>query len=128
MQTLTYGLQRPDNGDKGSIFFPALYDNITQLDSHSHNGVNSPKLSTASITNSTQSIDKTNWAAVGDGTGRFAQNVTMPGGLDYDVNHIIFHNAASPYFLMHLDIEKVSTTVYKVYINDNTIDLTAVYL
>lgn len=125
MQTLTYGLKLPEQGDKGSIFFPALEDDITQLDGHNHNGANSPKLTPAAITNVSQSILAAAWAAVGDGTGRSSQVVTMPVGYTYDAQGIQLRSAAGD--LMVLDIEKVGASSYRVYINDNTIALTALY-
>lgn len=49
MTTLTYGLKRPATGDLGSVWFPAIEGNITQLDAHSHNGVDSPQLTNTGI-------------------------------------------------------------------------------
>ena len=45
--TLSYGFVRPATGDKGSVFFPALEDNITQLNSHDHDGTDSALMTAA---------------------------------------------------------------------------------
>ena len=127
MQTLTYGLKLPENGDKGSIWFPALEDNITQLDAHSHNGVNSAKLNSTALNKTTQSISAANWVAVGDGTGRYSQDVVLPGGITYDNIVISFKIDSVSKANIFLDMEKVTGSTYKVYINDNTLDLVAVY-
>lgn len=127
MQTLTYGLKLPENGDKGSIWFPALEDDITQLDGHSHNGTDSAKLTTASINNTTQSILAVNWVAVGDGTGRYYQNITLPAALSYDTINISFKTTAATVDPLLLDVEKITASSYKVFINDNSLSLTAIY-
>ena len=127
MEVLTYGLKKPETGDKGSTFFPALEDDITQLDAHNHNGVNSAKLSTSSLVNSTQAILAAGWIALGDGTGRYYQNVTMAGGLAYDGQLIAFRKTDGNKDYLCLDVEKVSANTYKVYCNDNTLNVTALY-
>ena len=75
--TLTYGLIRPDTGDKGNVFFPALEDNITQLDAHTHNGVDSAPIPSSSIAPNVVNVDTTGWVATGNGF--FTKNQTFPG-------------------------------------------------
>lgn len=124
MQTLTYGMQVPNNGDFGSAFYPALAANFTQLDGHTHNGTDSPKITTLSLSPTTQAISHTNWVLVTGGIYR--QAVTIPGGLTYD-NVIIDMRDATTGHYYDLTIEKISNGQYYVYINDNTVDLTAYY-
>ena len=125
MQTLTYGHKLPEDGDKGSVWFPALEDNINQDDAHSHNGTDSAKISSASVTNLTQAIASGSWVAVGDGTGRFRQAVTLPGTVTFDTLIIRFRDASGNIY--YLNTEKISANSFYVYINDNTLDLTAIY-
>jgi len=127
MQTLTYGLKQPEDGDKGSIFFPALEDNIIQLDAHYHDGIDSSLIPTASLVYSTSSILSAAWVAVAGHTGLYSQTVTMPTGLTYDNRVITFKDASTGHVYL-LTIEKVSANSYEVYINDNSIDLTAIYV
>lgn len=47
--TLPYGLVKPVDGDRGSVWFPALAADIVQLDAHTHNGVDSAQLGNSGI-------------------------------------------------------------------------------
>ena len=124
MVTLTYGLKRPETGDSGTVLFTALEDNITQLDSHTHNGVNSPALTAAAIVGTTQSVASGSWLASG-ATGHYRQQVTVPAGFDFDVVQIGFRTAAGA--VIFPTVERVSDTQYLVYTTDNTQTFTAIY-
>ncbi len=126
MQTLTYGLKLPESGDEGTTLFDALEDNITQLDGHTHNGVNSPSLTAASIVGVTASISSGSWAAYGGPTGFYRQTVTLPAGFSFDTVSITIRESVtgSPIFPT---IEKVSATQYRVYTTNNTLSFTACY-
>jgi len=125
--TLTYGRKVPADGDKGTSFFDDLEDNIAVDDAHTHDGTNSSTLSTSSITNATTSILSAAWVAVAGKTGLYSQNVTMPTGLTLGKRGVLFIDASTGHFYL-LSVEQVSTTEYTVYINDNTISLTAIYV
>lgn len=125
MLTLTYGYKKPETGDRGSVFFPALEDDIQQLNDHNHDGSNSSKLTSSAVTATTQAILAAAWVAQGGGT--YKQTVTMPGALQYNDYYPLFKNTATKHELL-LTVERVSNTSYDVYINDNTINLTAFYL
>ena|ERR1700692_470620 len=124
MLTLTYGFKKPQTGDNGSVFFPALEGNFQQLNDHTHNGTNSALLPTASLAVTTQAIASGGWSSQGGGTYR--QLVTLPGGLQFDAIVISMRDAATGNYI-NPTIEKVSATTYYVYINDNTLNLTAYY-
>lgn len=125
MQTLSKGFKKPQTGDKGSVFFPALEDNIQQLNDHSHNGSNSQLLTASASTAVTQSISSASWSHQGGGTYR--QTVTMPGVITFDTHAIELRNSATNRKLF-LDVEKVTSNTYYVYVNDNTLNLTALYV
>ncbi len=111
-------------GDKGSVFFPALENDIQQLNDHTHNGLNSAKIPSSSVTTSTQNVAAAGWASVSD--GRYRQSVTLAGGLLYDEKVITFKDQTTKAVLI-LGIEKVSATAFYVYSNNNTLDLTVCY-
>jgi hypothetical protein len=125
MITLTYGLKKPVSGDKGSIFFPALEDNFTQLDGHTHNGVNSAKIPSSSMSLITQSILAASWVSMGGGT--FRQAVTLPNSMLYD-QHIIKFRVTSSGHEIFPTIEKLAANQYYIYVNDNTLGVTAIYV
>jgi hypothetical protein len=125
MQTLSYGYKKPDKGDKGSVFFPALEDNITLVNNHSHNGTNSAKLDSNALSLTTQALASVNWVLVGGGTYR--QAVVIPNGMLWDNKILLFRDSVT-YEQLYLSTENISTTQYYVYINDNTKSLIVTYL
>lgn len=127
--TLSYGFVKPATGDKGSVFWPALEDNIGQLNDHTHQGSDSAKLTAAASEAVTQSVSAAGWGSLADGLYR--QTVTLPAALTgvggtYDDYAIETRNAANGRKLF-LQTEKLSSTTFRVWCNDNTIDLTVVY-
>lgn len=128
MQTLTYGYELPETNDKGSVFFPALENNITQLNDHDHDGSNSARLTAQSITGVSQTITSGSWSATSGGTYR--QLVTMPPGTTFDDYGIVFRLASggSSGHQVNLSVEKVSASTFYVYINDNSVDVKILYL
>lgn len=123
--TTTYGYKRPANGDLD--WWTQLQYNIDRSDTHAHDGVNSPVLTTAAISKFIQSIPAT-WTLISG--GNYSQNVTMPA--DY-----LFSTGVSIKFYINgggedgaevfLSLEKLTDSTYKIYINDNTLALKAVY-
>lgn len=125
MQTLTKGYLKPQTGDKGDVFFPALETDIQQINDHTHTGSDSQRLTSAAVTAVSQSISSAGWGASGSG---YRQLVTVPGTMLYDEYIIVFRDQASPKPQLHLGVEKVSSNTYYVYCNDNTLSITAFYL
>ena len=122
--TLTYGFVRPTTGDVGSSFFGNLEDNITRTNDHDHNGTNSKKLTSASITARTGTLLAASWASEGNGT--YSQTVSMPVGMSFDDYFLCFKNASG--HQVFPTVEKVSSSSYEVFVNDNTLVLTVLYL
>jgi hypothetical protein len=122
--TLSYGFKKPQDGDRGSTFFDDLEADIQQLNDHTHNGTNSSLLSIQAITVTTQAISSASWAAQGGGT--YKQTVTLPGTLTYDAIGMEFRITSSKH-VIYPTIEKVSSTTYDIYTNDNSIGVTAIY-
>lgn len=120
MQTLSHGYEKPQNPDTGDLFFPALERNIQRDNDHTHNGLDSALL--ASLT---QSISSGLWVAAPIGGGVYRQAVTVPTGVNYDVCQIWFKLSTGEYVLP--SVERISTTQYYVYTNDNTLTYTAYY-
>jgi hypothetical protein len=123
--TLTYGLVRPNDGDRGATFWDELAGNITKLDAHDHDGTDSPRLTTAASTAMTSSVSAASWGAT-IGNGQYRQLITLPAALSYDSVQITFRETTNneTVFTKHI---KASASTYYVYTNDNTLALTAVY-
>lgn len=123
MLTLTYGFKKPQNGDKGSVFWDALALNCQLVNDHTHDGTNSAKLTAFATTAYTQPLAGP-WVLVANGVYR--QLVTVASGHLVDDYNISFRDTTSGYAYL-LSYEKVSSTTFYVYINDNSVSVTAVY-
>lgn len=123
MITTTYGYKKPVANDKGPTIFPAMEFNIDRLDQHDHDGVNSKPLSASAIAVTTQNILAAGWVLVANGI--YKQTVTLAGALLY--NNVITQFRKTNGDIIMLTQKKISATTYDVYINDNSIDIVAVY-
>jgi hypothetical protein len=120
MNTLSYGFLQPEPPDTGDIFFPGLTANWAQVNNHNHDGSTSAPLATQ-----TQSILSANWLSAAIGGGLYYQTLTVPTGLSFDVCQVWFKLSSGQY--VNLSIERVSSTTFNIFINDNTLNLTAYY-
>lgn len=125
MIVLSYGYKQPETGDKGSVWFPALEFDINRLNLHSHNGLDSAKLSSTSVVATVQVVTSAGWVAQGGGT--YKQTVTCPAGITVDDYEIaVWDNVAGN--KLYLTTVKVSANTFDVYINDNTINMRVKYV
>lgn len=131
MQVLTYGYKQPENGDRGSVFFPALNFDIQRLNDHNHDGTNSSKLTGASIIGLSSTISSAGWVAVSGQPGTYSQDVAMPAGTLFDDYIPYFRvTTAGANFgkILNLTLTRVDASIYTVFINDNTLSLAVLYL
>lgn len=112
MNTLSYGYKKPANPDTGDVWFPAMAGNIQQLNDHTHDGVTS-----APLTTTTQDALAANWVATANGTYR--QLMTVPTGLQYDTADIWVRRSTGE--VAYPTMERVSSTTFYLYTNDNTL-------
>lgn len=124
MITLAYGFKLPEAGDKGSIWFPALEDDIEQLNDHDHDGVNSAPISAKNVASETATAAAVDWAS--QGNGLYRQLVTCPTGFTYDASNLSARLASSGH-LVYPTFEKVSATSFYVYTNDNSLAYTILF-
>lgn len=124
MLILSYGVKKPETGDKGSVFFPALEDDMQYLNDHTHDGTQGAPIPATSIAPVKQSLLAADW--VSDGAGGYRQLVTVANGKGFDDIDITFKDNATSQVL-YLGTEKASSTSYYVYCNDATIDVNAYY-
>lgn len=123
MQTLSYGYQKPETGDRGAALFTALEQNIQRVNDHTHNGTDSAPLPAQSISAVSDPLSSSNWVAFGP-TGFYRMLVTMPAGFDFDEVQIGFRVSGIQAFM---EVAKISDTQYYLYSNDNTISPIAIY-
>lgn len=119
MQTLTYGLQLPESNDKGDVVFPAMEANITQLDGHKHDGVDSSLIDATSITSVVITAPAASWALVSG--GHYKQTVNLPGAVLFDNISLSFKltNGA----IVYPSVVKTAVAQFDVFFDDPTQDL-----
>lgn len=118
MQTLSYGYKKPANPDTGDLWFPAMETNIQLLNDHTHNGTNS-----APVSSTSQSAASGAWVATSNGTYR--QLMTVPAGYSYDTCEVWVKRSTGE--RAYPTLEKVSTTTFYMYTNDNSLTYTVYY-
>lgn len=111
MQTLSNGYKLPETGDFGDEWFPALEDNITRVNGHSHNGTDSEKLSSDSIEALTDTIASGSFGVDGS---RFSATITLLSGMEVDSTQISFRDPTTKNPIA-LEYEKFSVTQIKVF-------------
>lgn len=130
MLLTTYGYKKPESGDTGESFFPALNFNTDRFDAHSHNGTDSVLLAINAITLSTQAILAAAWGSVDATTGLYRQEITLPTvasvALTFDAIAIQMRDTATKEIIFP-KVVKSAASKYYVYTNDNSLGFTAVY-
>lgn len=122
MQTLSNGYQKPQSGDRGTSLFTSLEDDIQRLNDHTHDGSNSNRLSGTSIIGVKQDI-AASWTA--GSNGLYTQDITMPALITFDDYGMSFRLADGSHVFP--TVERLSSTSYRLYLNDNTLAMKVVY-
>jgi hypothetical protein len=121
--TLSYGYINPQNGDPGSVWFPALNSNITQLNNHNHDGITSAAIPSSSTVSGTVSIPAGSWVL--DVTGRYKQDILVPSGYNMTQYSIMFYLSTGE--IIYPSITQLSGTSFRVFGPDNTLSYVAVF-
>lgn len=118
MVVLSYGFQNPVNGDKGSVWFPALNFNIIQLNNHIHDGITSALINSAVLVGGLVTALAASWVTV-LANAKYSQLLTVPAGFTMGSFSIsVFLNSTG--HMVQATVEKVSSTTFTIYTNDNT--------
>lgn len=118
--TLSKGYQKPSDPTYGDLFFPALEDNIQLMNDHAHDGVTGAVTPRTVVTASSGS-----WGSdLGGGTYR--QLLTAPTGFTYDDARIEVRRSTGE--IVYATIERVSSTTFYLYTNNNAITYTVSFL
>jgi hypothetical protein len=123
MIVLSYGFKQPQNGDASSVWFPALAENVTLLNNHTHDGSNSSFLNAGSIAPASVDILAVNWTLVS--TGIYTQTVTTPLEVNLDDN--IMQIKLSTGEFVYPSITRLTPTSFSIRTNDNSLDYVAVF-
>ena len=118
-------LKWPSAGDRGASFCVDISNNFSILDTHSHNGTNSPKISMSSAEKGVVNLTLNNWVASGDG---YKQVVTLPSGYLFDTSMMkyIIASGVNVGEEVCLTAKKISTNTFEIYTSFPTFDLKVV--
>lgn len=125
--TLSKGFRLPEVGDRA--FWGDLEFNITQLNSHVHNGTDSERIVPGSFNKTVGTLTSGAWTAVVDNAGTFKQTITVPTGYTQANMQLKFcvDGGGEDGFEVHPSVRKVSATTFDVFCNDNSVALKVVY-
>jgi len=120
-KTLSNGYKKPEDDDSGDSWFQDLEDNWQRANDHKHDGADSELL-----TPTTQTISSGNWDDDGNDTHSQTIDVTdANSAFTFDALGMEFRLSSGT--IIYPTVEKVTSTTYKIFINDNTQTLTAIY-
>lgn len=114
MIILSKGYKKPETGDFGDIWFPAIEDNIDLSNSHSHNGVDGEKISGINLLPTTLTVTAGSFSDQGNGYYRATVTVPSSGIVD---NYVVTIKDPTTKEPISLKIEKLSSTQFYLYTN-----------
>lgn len=123
MIILSHGFKKPQTGDFGDEFFPALEFNIQQLNDHTHNGTDSSKIPASSLISVVSTI--LSGSFVDQGNGYYRALFTIPSGGLADETVLTAKDPTTK-DIIYLKQEKFSPT--QVYFFTNTVQNVEVYV
>ena len=115
MQILSNGYQKPETGDFGSEFFPALEQNIQLMNDHNHNGTNGEKIS-ALFVEAAPVVAVTAASFTDQGNGYHRALAVVPGGQQADNFMPLMRDPVTKEQIFGR-VEKNSATSFFVYLN-----------
>jgi hypothetical protein len=118
-------LQIPETGDRGTTFCPAISQNFTILDGHTHDGSNSEQIAAKSVTKGSVTLLAAAWAS---DSGEYKQTLTLPSGYLADTTVLRFtvNNGSLSGNICYPTVKKASANTFDVWIWDNTVELKVV--
>lgn len=138
MDTTTYGYLNPSSGDlsKGVNGWMAQINfDISRLDGHTHNGVDSALLNIGALSSLTVVAPAASWVVSTGGAGLpasgYMQTVTVPAAIseinNFTVKFLQNSGGAKQYQPLQLFYARLTATTFNLYCNDNTIDVLCVF-
>lgn len=127
MQTLFYGYKKPEDGDRGSVFWDALSENVQKTNDHTHNGSNSAKIAAYNTERTQVTVSTGSFSVQGDGWYRSLVTIT----------NWVYHTAGIKFLMSGGDFanqqffpkyERVSASSFYLYMPINTQEVTVVLI
>lgn len=133
VSTLSFGFKLPVTGDKGAPVFNALQDDINQVNTHDHDGVDSDRIDTFDLRRGSVSVTNSGWSASGQ---LYRKLVTFASGFSV-ANGSEWGKASMKFFLsggtldkyeVNPSIERVSDTTFYIYSPFNNQAYTVIFI
>lgn len=123
-QTLSKGYKLPETGDRS--WWDDIAFDIVRVNGHEHDGVDSEKIKSFNLNKSATLISSTNWGSdIGGNT--FEQTIALPAGYEFDTTNISIR-LASTGEIIYAKIIKDTDSSFIITVNDNTLELVALYV
>jgi len=120
INTLSYGYEKPVNPTTGDVFWLALERNIQRMNDHSHNGTDGPRIAAT-----TEAVSAASWGS-DLGNGKWRQTITLPTGFTFDNARIEVRRSTGE--MVYPTIEKIDSTSFYLYTNDDSLAYVISYL
>ena len=126
--TLSKGYVIPATGERGT-WWTDYNNNFTRVNGHTHDNSDSARIDAKNLAHGTSTIANASWAATAGQAGTYEQTITVPSGYDMaTVTMAVYVNSGAEVgSLIFPTITRQSSTTYKIFINDNTLDLKVIY-
>lgn len=126
MIQLPYNISKPENGDKGAEFFPALEALIDAFVAHTHDDTNSAAISISDLTRPKVTLAKNDWVGI---AGGYTQAVTLPAGLSLENVAMRFRVTSGPeiHTPIYPQINPLSVTSFEIIVNEQ-LDLEVLFI
>lgn len=116
----------PELGERGNSFSLPLSNSIETLDTHTHDGVTSDKISAKNLVKEYVILAQADWVADG---GEYKQTLTLPSGHDADSISMTFLINSGSNIGKRISpcVKKTSSTEFEISIAFNSFDLKVVF-
>ncbi len=115
MQTLSKGFKKPQTGDLGTVFFPAMEDNFQQLNDHTHDGSDSQLISAINLSTTSSRATVLGASFVDQGDGYWRASVPVPQGAYED--YCVVVRDPTTFEIIYLKQARVNASTFYLYTN-----------
>ena len=126
MQTLSNGVNKPEDGDAGNVWSDGLE---TNADLHNALQTQVDTLTVADVAKPTTTLDNANWAVDANGKG-YKQIVSMPATVTLDKVSMRFRvtNGTKVNRFINPTINPTSLSAFEIIVNDSTLNIEILYV
>jgi hypothetical protein len=130
MITLSNGVKKPEDGEKGQPVFSALNGNFDILNDHTHDGSDSEQIPSSNLSKGSVNLSSGDWGSLlSDGSG-YKQTVTLPGSYTLANCTLRFRVRTGSKLnkYIHPTMLPLSLTQFEVVVNDSSLDLEVLFI